>query len=66
MISGILAAQGLYAGKLLENNNGFIIPLASSATLTSYFTLQQRNGYDCGVFILAIVKELIKCNPNQA
>lgn len=54
----------LYAGKLFENIKGFMGPPASSATFTLHFTPQQKNGYDCGVFVLAIVKELCACEGN--
>jgi len=53
-----------YAEKLFENIKGFMGSPASSATLTSHFTPQQSNGYDCGVFVLAIVKELCACEGN--
>lgn len=56
--------NALYAGKLFENIKSFIGPPASSATLTLHFTPQQRNSYDCGLFVLAIVKELCACEGN--
>jgi sentrin-specific protease 8 len=59
-----LQCNSLYAGKLFENIKSFMGPPASSSTLTLHFTPQQRNGYDCGVFVLAIVKELCACEGN--
>lgn len=59
-----LQCNRFYARKLFENIKSFMGPPASSATFTLPFTPQQRNGYDCGVFVLAIVKELCACEGN--
>ena len=56
--------NAVYARKLFENIKSFIGPTASSATLTLHFTPQQRNRYNCGLFVLAIVKELCACEGN--
>lgn len=56
--------NAVYGSKLFENIKSFMGPLASSATLALHFTPQQRNGYDCGLFVLAIVKELCACEGN--
>ncbi|GLJ13047.1 hypothetical protein SUGI_0204050 [Cryptomeria japonica] len=47
-----------YARKLFTNIKDFMGPSSASATFIEHFTPRQRNGHDCGLYVLAIAKEI--------
>eukprot|EP01018_Ginkgo_biloba_P037592 Gb_29482 [translate_table: standard] len=55
----------LYARKLFAKIKDFMSP-AVAAKLIEHFTPQQSNGYDCGLYALAIAKELCFFDENEA